>query len=85
MMRITEIKTDEDLERAFDRFDEIWSARPGDDDWNERSQLADLIEEYEDKHVQIPAPDPVDAERFRMEQARPRYRDSRDCRCWDDS
>jgi len=70
-----EIKNKEDLERALARLEEIWPARPGDDDWEERSNLVERIAAYEDRHVQIMPPDPVDAILFRMEQGGLRPKD----------
>jgi antitoxin component HigA of HigAB toxin-antitoxin module len=67
-MATDEIRTGEDLELALARLDEVWNARPGDADWEERRALVDRIAEYEDRHVHIPPPDPVDAIVFRMEQ-----------------
>lgn len=57
--KINEIKTDEDLKKAIARFDEIWSARPGDPDWEERETLVELISAYEDEHVHIPTIDKI--------------------------
>jgi len=46
---IEKISTDEELEKALERFDELWSFRPGDCDFDERSKLVELIMEYEDR------------------------------------
>lgn len=62
------INSVEDLEKALVRLDEIWSARPGDADWEERKLLADQIIEYEDKHVHIEPPSEEAARVFRREQ-----------------
>jgi antitoxin component HigA of HigAB toxin-antitoxin module len=62
------ISNDTDLEAALCRMDEIWNARPGDDDWEERKELIDKIEAYENEHFSISDPDPVEAANFRKEQ-----------------
>ena len=69
------IKNDSDLRNAFNRLDEIWSAKPGDADWEERCALIDQVEQYEDSTVEIPPPSPVDAILFRMEQGNLRNKD----------
>ena len=63
-----EIESMEDLDVALARLDKIWSARPGDADWEERCALADQVERYEDEHVHIPPPTPEEAAQFRSEQ-----------------
>jgi HTH-type transcriptional regulator / antitoxin HigA len=74
-MATDEIRTGEDLELALARLDQVWNARPGDADWEERRALVERIAEYEDRHVRIPPPDPVDAIVFRMEQEGLRAKD----------
>lgn len=74
-MATDEIRTDEGLELALARLDEVWNARPGDADWEERRALVERIAEYEDRHVHISPPDPVDAIVFRMEQGGLRAKD----------
>ena len=70
-----DIKNEKDLEKALARLDEIWSARPGDADWEERRSLVDRIEAYEDQNIKISPPNPVDAILFRMEQEGLRNKD----------
>lgn len=67
-MRALEIKSREELEKALERLDEIWAARPGDAEWEERRDLVEAVSAYEDATVHIPLPDPVDALLFRMDQ-----------------
>lgn len=62
------IKNDEDLQKAIARLDKIWSVRAGDHDWEERCELVERIASYEDEHVHIEPPDPIEAAKFRMEQ-----------------
>jgi HTH-type transcriptional regulator/antitoxin HigA len=67
-MRVLKIKSRKDLEKALARLDEIWAAKPGDADWDERRTLVERITVYEDANIHIPPPDPVDAISFRMDQ-----------------
>ena len=36
-----------DFDLACERLDKIWSARPGDSEWTERSEIIDALDEYE--------------------------------------
>jgi hypothetical protein len=45
---VKEIKSQEDLDRALARLDVLWSARPGDELWEERKALVDMICDYEE-------------------------------------
>ena len=63
------IKTDRDYEVALNRIEELMDARPGTAEGDELELLAALVEAYEDKNYPIAPPDPIDAIRFRMEQA----------------
>jgi len=51
------IKTNDELVQALARFDDIWSARPGDPEWEERCALADAIEAYEEIILLVPTAD----------------------------
>ena len=63
------IKTETDYEQALIRIDELMDADAGTPEADELELLATLVEMYEDAHYPIDMPDPVDAIRFRMEQA----------------
>ena len=69
MNAIKPIRSDEDLDTALARIEEIFDAAPGTPEDNELSVLLDLVELYESKHQPIPDPDPISAIKFRMEQA----------------
>ncbi len=62
------IKTEADHEAALGRIDELMGAEPGTPEMDELELLVHLVETYEARVHPIPAPDPVDAIRFRMEQ-----------------
>ena len=69
MVRITPIRTEADHKAALARMDALMDAEAGTPEVDELSILADLVEAYEAKHFPIELPSPVDAIRFRMEQA----------------
>jgi HTH-type transcriptional regulator/antitoxin HigA len=68
-MRPKLIKNDHDYRRALKRAGELMDARPATPQGDELELLAALIELYEDEHAPLAPPDPVEAIRFRMEQA----------------
>ncbi len=67
-MNMQPIHNDADLQQAFQRLQQIWGAAPGTKAADELEILAVLIEHYEAKHFPVPASDPVEAIKFRMEQ-----------------
>jgi HTH-type transcriptional regulator/antitoxin HigA len=68
-MNIRPIKTDRDNEAALRRIEVLMDAKPGTAEMDELDVLASLVEQYEEKRFSIDAPSPIDAIRFRMEQA----------------
>jgi HTH-type transcriptional regulator/antitoxin HigA len=68
-MSTVKIKNDADLKKAFNRLDEIWTSKPGEENWEERCDSVDKIEQCENLTVDISPPNPVDAILFRMEQS----------------
>ena len=69
MNRIKPIRTDEDLDAALARIEELFDAEAGTPEDDELGVLCDLVEHYEDKHYPIGYPDPISAIEFRMDQA----------------
>jgi HTH-type transcriptional regulator/antitoxin HigA len=67
-MTIKPIKTKKDYQAAMNRLDAIFDSKPGTPTGDELEILTMLIEKYEDEHVQIDYPDPIEAIKFRMEQ-----------------
>lgn len=67
-MNIQPIRSDEDLQRALVRLEQLWAAPPGTPEADELEILTILIERYEDVRYAIPASDPIEAIKFRMEQ-----------------
>lgn len=69
MTAIKPIRTDEDLDRALARINEIFDAEEDTPESEELDVLADLVEHYESKSHPIGYPSAVDAIEFRMDQA----------------
>lgn len=67
--KIKPIRTEADYEAALARIDVLMNAEPGTPEGEELDVLADLVELYEAKHVQMGYPSPVAAIEFRMDQA----------------
>ena len=75
MSTIKPIRTDEDLDAALARIEELFDAEPGTPEDDELEVLTDLVCFYEDKHYPIDPPDPISAIKFRMDQANLTNRD----------
>ncbi len=69
MARITPIRTEADHKAALARIDALMDAQAGSPEIDELSVLADLVESYEARQFSIARPTPVEAIRYRMEQA----------------
>ena len=67
-MQIQPIHTENYYQKALDRIEEIFDAKPGTNEGDELEILGILIDEYQKKHIPIEAPKPVEAIKFRMEQ-----------------
>lgn len=67
-MNFKPIKTEEEHELALKRIEKIFDAEPGTTAGDELEILVLLVEDYEEKHYPIEAPDPIEAIKFRMEQ-----------------
>lgn len=67
-MTIRPIKTEKDYERALQRLEFIFDAKPSTVEGDELEILGILIDEYEQSHFPIDLPDPIEAVKFRMEQ-----------------
>lgn len=75
MERIRSIRTEADYKAALARIDALMDAEAGSKEADDLSVWADLVEAYEAKHFPIEMPTPVEAIRFRMEQANLEPRD----------
>ena len=67
-MDIRPIRTKADYRAALKEMERLWPAEPGTARGDRAEVLTTLIEAYEAKHFPIPAPDPVAAILFMMEQ-----------------
>lgn len=67
-MKLKPIRNNRQLNRALQRIDELWGAKPNTPRGDELDVLILLVEKYEDEHYAIPASDPIEAIRFSMEQ-----------------
>jgi HTH-type transcriptional regulator/antitoxin HigA len=67
-MDIRPIKTKADHRAALKEVERLWEAEPGTADGDRVDVLATLIEAFEAKHFPIPAPAPIAAIEFMMEQ-----------------
>src|SRR4030042_2800523 len=67
-MNIKPIKTETDYRLALKRLEEIFDASIGTPESDEADILGLMIDEYEQKHYPIEAPDPIEAIKIRMEE-----------------
>jgi len=67
-MNIQPIKTESDYRSGLKRLEVIFDAPIGTPESDEADVLALMIDEYEKKHYQIVAPDPIEAIKIRMEE-----------------
>ncbi|MCU4174966.1 helix-turn-helix domain-containing protein [Carboxylicivirga sp. N1Y90] len=67
-MNIKPIKTESDYKAALIRLEEVFDAKLGTQESDELEILGLLIDDYENKHYPIEAPDPIDAIKIRMEE-----------------
>lgn len=67
-MNISPIRSEKDYNKALDRLEKIFDAKPGTKEGDELEILSILIDKYENEHFPIEMPDPVEAIKFRMEQ-----------------
>ena len=77
-MNIKLIKTEADYQKALKRLEEIFDAKIGTLESDEADILGLMIDEYEKKHYQIEAPDPIEAIKIRMEEMQLRQVDLAD-------
>jgi len=66
-MRI--IRTDNEHEAAIRDIERLWQAQPGTEEHDRLELLGHLVNAYEENRWPIDPPDPIEAIRFRMEQA----------------
>ena len=68
-MEIKPIRTKTDYRAALKKIEALMSARAGSPEGERLDVMVTLVEAYERKHYPFDLPDPVEAIKFRMEQA----------------
>lgn len=74
-MKLKPIKTEKDYRNALERLEVIFDAKIDTKEGDEAEILSLLIENYENKHYPIEAPDPIEAIKIRMEELNMRQKD----------
>lgn len=74
-MDLKPIKTEQDYRKALERLDVIFDAPTDTKEGDEAEILSLLIENYENEHYPIDAPDPIEAIKIRMEELNMRQKD----------
>ena len=69
------INSKEEYESALERLNEIFDADPVSKEGEEAEVLVLFIEDFEDRHYKINAPDPITAIRIRMEELELKQKD----------
>jgi HTH-type transcriptional regulator/antitoxin HigA len=67
-MEIKPIKTEADYKTALKRLEVIFDADPDTPESDELEILGMMVDDYENKHYPIEAPDPIEAIKIRMEE-----------------
>ena len=74
-MQLKPIKTEKDYRNALKRLEVIFDAPIDTKEGDEAEILSLLIENYENEHYPIEAPDPIEAIKIRMEELNMRQKD----------
>jgi HTH-type transcriptional regulator/antitoxin HigA len=74
-MKLRPIKSEKDYRNALVRLDVIFDAPIDSKEGDEAEILSLLIENYENEHYPIQAPDPIEAIKIRMEELNMRQKD----------
>ncbi len=67
-MELKPIKTEADYRAALKRLEQIFDAKLGTSESDELEILGLMVDNYENKHYPIEAPDPIEAIKIRMEE-----------------
>ncbi|MCF8378721.1 MAG: hypothetical protein K9H49_04035 [Bacteroidales bacterium] len=67
-MNLKPIKTEEDYRAALKRLEIIFDAKLGTPESDELDILGLMVDDYENRHYPIGAPDPIEAIKIRMEE-----------------
>jgi HTH-type transcriptional regulator/antitoxin HigA len=74
-MELKPIKTDKDYRNALERLDVIFDVPIDTKEGDEAEILSLLLENYENEHYPIEAPDPIEAIKIRMKELNMRQKD----------
>ena len=74
-MRLKPIKNEEDYKNALARLEEIFDAPENSTEGDDAEILSLLIENYENEHCLVEAPDPIEAIKIRMQELNLRQQD----------
>lgn len=74
-MRIKPLKNEEDYEKALERLEVIFDAPTDSEEGDEAEILSMMIDNYENQHYPIDAPDPIEAIKIRMEEMNLKQKD----------
>lgn len=74
-MKLKPIKSEKDYRDGLERLEVIFDAQIDTDEGDEAEILSLLIENYENEHYPIEAPDPIEAIKIRMEELNLRQKD----------
>jgi HTH-type transcriptional regulator/antitoxin HigA len=75
MMKLKPIKTENDYTKALKRLELIFDAKPDTAEGDEAEILSLLIENYENQHFPVEAPDPIEAIKIRMQELNLKQKD----------
>lgn len=74
-MELKPIKSEKDYYQALERLEVIFDSKPNSKEGDEAEVLSLLIENYENIHFPIEAPDPIEAIKIRMEELNLKQKD----------
>ncbi len=74
-MNIKPIKTEQDYDKALERLEMIFDSAANTKDGDEAEILSMLIDNFENEHYPIEAPDPIEAIKIRMEEMNLKQKD----------
>ncbi|MBO2543018.1 helix-turn-helix domain-containing protein [Salegentibacter agarivorans] len=74
-MRIKPLKNEEDYQKALERLEVIFDAPTDSEEGDEAEILSMMIDNYENEHYPIDAPDPIEAIKIRMEEMNLKQKD----------
>ena len=66
-MEIKPIKNEADYQAALEEVDQLFNALPDTPEGDRLEVLSTLVEAYEDKHYNLPMPDPIEAILYHLE------------------